>query len=48
MAVFGLKNLEKKVMNEIFQNIDMVRSGYELNLFPKNEVNPPKGLGGVR
>ena len=25
----------------------MVRSGYELDLFTKNEGNPPKGLGGV-
>ena len=48
MVVFGLKNLEKKVINEIIQNIDMVRSGCELDLFTKNEGYPPKGLGGVR
>jgi len=48
MCVSGKKNLEKKVINEIIQNIDMVRSGYERDLFTKNEGNPPNGLGGVR
>ena len=30
------------------RNIVYIRSGYELNLFTKNEANPSNGLGGIR
>ena len=29
-------------------NVDYTRSGYELNIFTENEVNPFKDIGGVR
>ena len=46
--VSGKKKSRKKVINEIIQTINKVKSGYELQLFTKIEVNLPNGLEGVR
>ena len=46
MCFSGEKKSRKKVINEIIRNIDKNRSGYGLNLFPKNEANTE--VGGVR